>query len=321
MPLPFLLAGAAVAAGAIGVKKGLAAKKDFQKAKEIGERAEKQYCNATQMLDARRRKTAINLQRYARLKIDIFAHEFKFILEQLEQAHHPPEDINIEVLKNIVQNAIILSEDSELESKELTVLGAYGAAGMLAAASTGTAISTIVVTNATLAWLGGGTLASGGFGVIGGMFLLGGLIAGPALALGGFLMASRAENALEEAILYESNVNKAIQEIHSGGDKLESMIEAVLVQTITIDHVRETLGKEIAYFNTRQDEQQCDALFKNQILPRGTQLKNLLDIPILTDQGVLNPNIEKMRLEIKEKIKIIPTLDTPLLKKPDIDSV
>ena len=54
----------------------------------------------------------------------------------------------------------------------------------LGTASTGTAISTLsgaAATKATLAWLGGGTLAAGGLGVAGGAVVLGVLCAGGAL--------------------------------------------------------------------------------------------------------------------------------------------
>ena len=46
-------------------------------------------------------------------------------------------------------------------------------------AGTGTAISSLsgaAATNATLAWLGGGTLASGGGGMAAGAFVLGGVV-------------------------------------------------------------------------------------------------------------------------------------------------
>ena len=64
--------------------------------------------------------------------------------------------------------------------------------GTLATASTGAAISGLsgaAATNATLAWLGGGALSAGGFGIAGGTLALGGIVLGPALAIGGFMMA------------------------------------------------------------------------------------------------------------------------------------
>ena len=73
----------------------------------------------------------------------------------------------------------------------------YGAVGSLAAASTGTAISSltgVAATNATLAWLGGGTLAAGGGGIAAGTLALGGLIAGPAILVGSFFLHGKADD-------------------------------------------------------------------------------------------------------------------------------
>ncbi|MDR9778311.1 hypothetical protein RJJ65_37870, partial [Rhizobium hidalgonense] len=94
-------------------------------------------------------------------------------------------------------------------SGALTALAAYGGSQMLAAASTGTAISTLsgaAATNATLAWFGGGSLAVGGFGMAGGMMVLGGVVAGPILAVGGAILAASAETAVDDA---KRNLSKA----------------------------------------------------------------------------------------------------------------
>ena len=60
--------------------------------------------------------------------------------------------------------------------------GTYAAVGALATASTGTAISSLsgaAATSATLAWLGGGSLAAGGGGVAAGTTVLAGIVAAP----------------------------------------------------------------------------------------------------------------------------------------------
>lgn len=76
-------------------------------------------------------------------------------------------------------------------------LGAGAATGIFAlvsaaaTASTGTAIASLsgaAATSATLAWLGGGSLATGGMGVAGGTAVIGGIVALPAvIAMGGVL--------------------------------------------------------------------------------------------------------------------------------------
>lgn len=61
-------------------------------------------------------------------------------------------------------------------------LGAWGLVSLIGSASTGTAISSlsgVAATNATLAWFGGGSLATGGAGMAGGFWVLGGIVAAP----------------------------------------------------------------------------------------------------------------------------------------------
>lgn len=58
----------------------------------------------------------------------------------------------------------------------LAAYGAYAGVGMLASTAGGVAIaelSGVAATNATLAWLGGGALSVGGFGMVGGMAVVG----------------------------------------------------------------------------------------------------------------------------------------------------
>lgn len=64
---------------------------------------------------------------------------------------------------------------------------AYAGVGAFAAASTGTSISALsgaAATNATLAFLGGGSLAAGGGGIAAGTMVLGGIVTAPVLLTG-----------------------------------------------------------------------------------------------------------------------------------------
>ena len=82
-----------------------------------------------------------------------------------------------------------------------------------AAASTGKAIAELsgaAATNATLAYLGGGSLAVGGGGVAAGTALLTGVAAAPLLLVGGGLMMHRGKKTLNEA---KTNAAKVEAEI------------------------------------------------------------------------------------------------------------
>lgn len=134
---------------------------------------------------------------------------------------------------------------------------AMGVATTFGVASTGTAISTLsgaAATNAALAWLGGGTLAAGGGGMVAGKALLalagpiGWAIAGVALLGSGLLfwkaktekdrlediftlIAKRDTRAYELAIV---ELNERIVRIQDESDKLKKAIEEI--KTFGIDY-------------------------------------------------------------------------------------
>lgn len=85
----------------------------------------------------------------------------------------------------------------------LVGFGAYSLVGVLGTAGTGTAISSLsgaAAVNATLAWLGGGTLAAGGLGMAGGFLALTGLVAVPALLITGISLGAKSEKLKAQAM-------------------------------------------------------------------------------------------------------------------------
>ena len=178
-------------------------------------------------------------------------------------------------------------------SGALMGLGAYGSVGMLASASTGTAIASLsgaAATNATLAWLGGGSLAAGGLGMAGGMVVLGGLVAGPAIAITGFVMASKAEEALTKARAYESEVDQAIE-------KIESIKLALTGLQANAEEMRLTLSKLSTYFdNCRSEIESNENGAFEKLLMCGRTLKEVLDTPIIEKNGESTKNL-KAKLE------------------------
>lgn len=96
--------------------------------------------------------------------------------------------------------------------------GAFGAVGTFAAASTGTAIASLggaAATNATLAWLGGGALAAGGGGMAVGTAVLGGIVAGPALAIFGCVVGANASAKLDQAKSNLAQARKIAEELNA----------------------------------------------------------------------------------------------------------
>jgi len=113
--------------------------------------------------------------------------------------------------------------------------GSWALVSVLGAASTGTAISTlsgVAATNATLAWFGGGALATGGAGIAGGSLVLGGLFASPLILIWGFGVHKKARK-LEEG--YKIIESKLIE--------LDGKEKAALEENITIKSKHEEINR------------------------------------------------------------------------------
>lgn len=119
--------------------------------------------------------------------------------------------------------------------------GAYTGMGMLASTAGGVAIaelSGVAATNATLAWLGGGALSVGGFGMVGGMAVFGWLVAGPALAILGAMSTDEMKEKLEKAKAYYSQVEKAVKKA-----------DAIIDQFQAIEKMAKLFTRQIAKFD------------------------------------------------------------------------
>lgn len=234
MPIPFIIGGAAIAAGLFGAKKGLDAKNNYAKAKSMVEDALEEFENERNRLDLQKERTADALKYLGetrlRIESDLMT-RFVNALKQINQASYKPiqlgaTQVNMtapqlqEIELSSYQAADLMKDGvGAISSGVLTGLGAKGLVASFGAASTGTAISTLsgaAATNATLAWLGGGSLASGGFGVAGGTAVLGGVIAGPAIAVMGLVAAKKSERALTEAHEKEAEILEAIEQVENG---------------------------------------------------------------------------------------------------------
>lgn len=104
-----------------------------------------------------------------------------------------------------------------------TAVGAWALISTYGAASTGTAIASlsgVAATNATLAWLGGGSLAAGGGGIAAGSAVLGGIVAIPALAITGIFSHLKANKKIKE-------IEEKIYEVREASYKIKDNISGM----------------------------------------------------------------------------------------------
>lgn len=262
-------------------------------------------------MDEERENTQSLLENLGKVKFELYEEtlpKFIEIAEKIKHINFDKVDLDKELLLDKLELEELTSNVNQISSMltggltgigsgGLAGLAAYSGAGWLATASTGTAISSlsgVAATNATLAWFGGGSIASGGLGMAGGTMVLGGIVAGPVLAVGGMVMASKAEVAKENA---HSNLNKAQL-------AAEQMKQAELKATIIgqrVDEIRNILNilsenfiksiNILEYLVSKsQDFRDYSKEEKEAVgvsFSLAKSIKNILDMKLLTEDGDL----------------------------------
>ena len=289
MPIPFIIGAGALAASGFGLTKGAKGVSDLSNASGIIGRAQR-------ALDLKRKELASlnidandELRNLGQLKIDIFNNQIKHVIDTIKKVKNAganiknfDETITAEEVREIQKKVTAsLNLESGLLSGAaagaLTGVGAYGSVGFLASASTGTAISTLsgaAAKSATLAWLGGGSLASGGLGMAGGTMVLGGIVTGPALAITGLHLAGKGEKALTQARECEARSAVNISAI----EVMEVVVRATITNALEVQMV---LLKTVQSFERIKVDDDSDLQAFETMLAVGKALKNILDQPIL----------------------------------------
>lgn len=330
MPLPLLFIGIAAATGGLGIGKGIKAGVDASEAKKINKNANELVEEATEMLNKQRTACGNSLSHLGEEKVFVlnnslaqFLNAFTQIknvdftesegLDELGKLHIDQKEF--EELQEMVNFAGSFAGGAAAGTAggALVAFGAYGAAQTLAVASTGTAISALsgaAATNATLAFFGGGSLATGGLGMAGGMAVLGGLVAGPALMVMGFVAGVAAKKNLEKA---QTNQAEAIQ--------IAADLEAGSLQCETIRRrtymFYNLLARLDSYFlplvykmedilkAEGDDYRQYSVDSKKAIASCASiavTIKSVLDTPLLTDDGLLTEESTETVSKVEESI-------------------
>jgi hypothetical protein len=223
MAIPLIIAGGAALYGAY---KGVSGAIDQSDASDINKEACNKVDKANREVDDQRRSTSDSLEEYGKRKLRAFEGAIEDFLTTFGRLKNVAllntpeldklkmEDFSTNTLTSLRGDYQALKDaglglGAGVSSGAALAFGAYNGTMMLATASTGTAISTLTgaaATNATLAWLGGGSIAAGGGGMALGTMVLGGIVAGPALAIFGHIMGNKGEEALNAA---RSNLEQA----------------------------------------------------------------------------------------------------------------
>ncbi len=315
MAIPIILGAAAVAAAATGLYKSGKAIVDNNKAGDINDEAQSIISRSEKNMEIARDKCQKALSSFGKKKVEVLTVNIQDFIQTFEQIKNVTFDHNNElgnltaqefshdVLDNMEKRVSFIIESGlgaggGALGGALTAYGAYSGIMAFGTASTGTAIGTLsgaAATNATLAWLGGGSIAAGGGGIALGTAVLSGVVAGPALLIAGWYMGSKAESKLNDAYSnraqaekFESDINAAIA-LTDGIRKVAEKASSILSQLRK--HSRRSINQLKDVINTQgQDYSQYDdkarfIVMKNVKLIQ--LIKAVLDTPILDKDGAL----------------------------------
>lgn len=340
MPLPLIpivLGGISIAGTAFGAKKGYDAYNDISDAKKYNQEAQKIYDKSQEELDKSRQNTNQVITNFGLLKEKIFENEvMKFVDIFSKIKNFNEKDINIDFYEKIdtkndmqfdkLKDEIFTMKNmlggtaASLSAGTAAGFGVFGMTGALASASTGTAISTlsgVAASNATLAWLGGGSLATGGLGMTGGMVVLGGVVTGPALAVAGWALSAKAETAKNEAHV---NLDKA-RSIKNTNDtvilKLSSIDKLIEVLSDTIkklnDNYLKPLNEKLEYLVSHNNDYEKFSQNEKELahitLNVAMSIKNLISIAVLNENGEITDEIRATKLKAVKLLNKISEID------------
>ena len=130
-------------------------------------------------------------------------------------------------------------------------------------------------------------------GMASGMVALGSFIAGPAIAVTGFMMASKAEEALTKARAYEADVDEKIAEIEG----IQLILQGLQANA---KEMTRTLKRLVPFFDETANNLSGDNVSFERLLAVGKALKEVLETPILEKDGSATKNLEsKLRTKIQ----------------------
>lgn len=330
MPVPIILGGLAVAAAVTGVAKGAKGIMDNNEAKELNELAKAIVEQSEFNLEQAKKHSQASLELLGTAKVTILNMSVKKFLEVFGQIknvdfEHDGNLGNLSLTEFDVADFRMLRQEVSfiassglgvtggVTSGALAAFGAYNGVMALGAASTGTAISTLsgaAATNATLAWLGGGSLAAGGYGIAGGTMVLGAVAAGPAMLIAGWYMGAKASKNLDDAKsniaqakAFKADVDNTITAV-DGITKLAIQLKDLFHQVRTeakktLNDLEQVIAKQgVDYSQYNEYSKLC--VMKNVKIMQ--LIKAMLDIAILDEEGNVLDDAENNIFQVENII-------------------
>lgn len=243
--IPIVLGAGSVATAGYGAKKGYEGVSGMKQARQIAEEAQARGVAAVSELNRRKEDADRCAAEYADSILDIQQTTYRRFADLADRFGQNNARLLGQVLKEVNVSPVIV-KDLKISSvkacdlaKGMISMGTSGAGaacgtkmliGLFGTASTGSSISSLsgaAAAKATMAWLGGGSIAAGGGGVALGTLVLGGLTTAPAILAGGFVLARKGAQEVADARSYEAEINMQISKVKDVLAFLDSLITRI----------------------------------------------------------------------------------------------
>lgn len=279
MPIPIILGIGAAIAGAAGVGAGIHGGVKMKEAKDTIEYAKSRHEQNLAKFEEQNKRTLADMDTLGKKELEIVSSfkDFSFWFEQIKNKpvfkEFQKDDVTIpsydpQQLKDVSVGAGVLL--GGLGGAAAGTAGGFAAAGAttaavmaLGTASTGTAIASlsgVAATNATLAAIGGGSLAAGGGGMALGSAILGGATLGVGLLVGGIIFNLTGSKLSEKA-------DEAYWEMRRAEDKINSICDYCIELSDTANTYYLALDKVDSIFKEHMQKLiQCIELHRNKFL-------------------------------------------------------
>ncbi|MGN8409333.1 interferon alpha-inducible IFI6/IFI27 family protein [Helicobacter pylori] len=302
MPLPFILAGVALAAAGYGVKKGIDALDADCEADEFIKKAKSLKEEATKKAESTQSDCKLAFARFGEKKLRVLRHSVSNFLDHFHQLKHSRitiEGVNMQDIQRQVSDARNL----------LNQLNANGIDGDSAPGVIAGCVGLGASGFTTGAILGGGLAASG----LAGMAVIGGIVAGPALAILGAISADEMEKKRDDAKAYYSQVEVAVKKADAMIDNLQAvrkMAELFTRQITKLDALFFSLSQDVIatmkkhhYDTSRYDQEEKDQLCVT--VSTLSTLSAFLKVPIMDEHQKLNKKAQNALNLMRDQVNAL----------------
>lgn len=301
MPLPFILAGVALAAAGYGVKKGIDALDADCEADEFIKKAENLKEEAKRKVDSAQSSRNQALVRLGKKKLHVLSHTVSNFLDHFHRLNRSRITIGTkdtdmqDIQKQVLGARNLLNQLNTNGIDGDSALGVIAGCGGLGASSfTAGAI------------MGGGLAASG----LAGMAVVGGLLAAPALAILVAISADEMEKKRDDAKAYCSQVEVAVKKADVMVDQFQAvrkMADLFTKQITKLDALFFSLSQDAiatmkkhhydtSLYNQKEKDQLCvtvSTLFS---------LSAFLKVPIMDEHQKLNKKAQKAFILMRKQM-------------------